>query len=80
MAGLALLESKMDRIELKSEAKRLRSAMREVVGVVTKPMPGHLMLFCGTTGAGMTCTASAMAASLAEPQPSDLLIVADFPE
>ena len=79
----------MDRIELKSEAKRLRSAMREVVGVVTtlaqslelvaktknyptwdaacgacsdgtagvgpaskqlthgKPMPGHLMLFCG---------------------------------
>ncbi len=38
------------------------------------------MLFCGTTGAGMTCTASAMAASLAEPQPSDLLIVADFPE
>lgn len=122
MAGLALLESKRDRIELKSEAKRLRSAMREVVGVVTtlaqslelvaktknyptwdaacgacsdgtagagpastqlthgKPMPGHLMLFCGTTGAGMTCTASAMAASLAEPQPSDLLIVADFRE
>ena len=35
MAGLALLESKRDRIELKSEAKRLRSAMREVVGVVT---------------------------------------------